>query len=101
MSLNGYVDIEIENKDDASNPEELRISGKEFSWEEGGEHDSSFLFIYFDTEDRFRILVEFSTEENRLFNWSIGIRDASVNVEIIEDALEVPDRFFNYDPEDF
>jgi hypothetical protein len=80
------------------NTDEFTIDGKEFTWEEGGEHDSRFMMEYSDPQNRFEIIIEFETEGDKIFNYSIS---TSGPVRVVEDELEVPRRFLNYDPDTF
>jgi hypothetical protein len=96
MGLKGYMDIEIETDNTIEN---IRIAGSEFSWEEGGDHSASFLFVYFDSEQRFEIFVEFSTANHQMYNWNVSVN--STQVTIINEELAVSTNLLNYDIDDF
>lgn len=97
MRLSGYIDIEVETE---SIIEQFRVAGQEFSWEEGGENSTSFLFVYFDADERFEIHARFTIENQQIINWDSSV--TAQNVTILDDALDVEAKFLNYDPnEDF
>lgn len=93
MSLTGNLEVTL------NGDETITIPGEEFSWEEGGERDSRFMMKYSDPDHRFDVIVEFETEGNQAFNWTLTAN--TPEVKILDDELEVPDRFLNYDPDTF
>jgi hypothetical protein len=96
LQLTGFIDIFIDTEDSI---ETLRIDAKEFSWEDGGEYDNSFLFIYYDNADRFNIYVKFSLQDSSIINWSIesDLKDVTIS----NDSLEIPSKFITYNFLDF
>ncbi|AWY68305.1 hypothetical protein A8H36_25550 [Burkholderia thailandensis] len=79
------------------------MKGTDFSWEEGGEHSSTFLFVHSDHSRDFKIFIGFSTEDGKIFDWTIRSSTEKVRIfnDDAHDHLEVPERFLNYDPESF
>ena len=101
-NLYGQLVIKITVTDEVKNKvktKNIRLAGKDFSHEQGGDHNASFLFIYTDPDERFGIHVLFSIDNKQIYNWLISVVENLIHVEVIEDELNVPDKFLNWDPD--
>ncbi len=98
--LSGYLKIKIffyfEDSDKVET-KTLKLNGKDFDFEEGGDHKASFLFSYKDHQERFEILINFSVENRQIDRWDILVHGSNVSYEIIADKLNVPDKLLNWD----
>lgn len=89
--LTGTVTLEVPGQ-----AEELEIPGENFSWEEGGEHNTNYTFIDHDTDVEVRVDVE---EGQAVFS-DFYLDDVKLKV-VMPTDIRANDALMAHTPEDF